>query len=64
MVSGSGDQRQGLGTSKHVPSQRVIFPGKNQQKVPLGTPDRDGLFFGLARQPRRPEAVPGSQDAG
>jgi len=64
MVSGSGDQRQGLGKSEHALAWRVIFPGKNRQKVPLGTPDRDGLFLGLARQPRRPEAVPGSQDTG
>ena len=38
--------------------------GKNRQKVPLGTADRDGLFLRLGRQRRRPEAVPGPQDTG
>ena len=64
MVLGSGDQRQGLDKSEHVLAWESKMTGKTGKKVPLGTADRDGLFLGLARQRRRPEAVPGPQDAG
>ena len=41
MVSGSGDQRQGLGRSKHAPAQESKMTGKTGKKclsaLPIGT---------------------------
>ena len=64
MVLGSGDQRQGLGKSEHALAWESKVTGKTGKKSASRHCRSRQLFLGLARQRRRPEAVPGPQDAG